>query len=232
MNQPARNYLGHDKVYQTRRASGTFAGWDVDDAAYEKFATQVTTALPALANRPGLKLLELGCGAGNLSMKLAALGCDVTGVDIAPSAIAWAHERRANAGPALQSLTTFRTDSVLQLDTCPSATFDVVLDSHCLHCIVGTDRALCLAAVHRTLKPGGKFLVVTMCGEVRVVQAGAQQDESFNIIKNGIAVRHIGTRESILAELVQAGFEIESVTVDARENDAAQDDLIVVASKP
>jgi ubiquinone/menaquinone biosynthesis C-methylase UbiE len=231
MSTVKTNYFGHDRVYQAKRNSANAVGWDSDDASYEKFFGQVTAALPALANPPGVKLLELGCGAGNLTLRLAGLGCQVTGVDIAPSAIAWANERRAQEVLAIQSASTFKVDNVLQLNTCADASFDVVIDGHCLHCIIGGDRALCLAAVRRILRPGGKFLVVTMCGEVRVVQARAHQDGSQNIIVNGTAVRHIGTSESIIAELVQAGFEIESVTVEARENDAAQDDLMVVAVK-
>ncbi|HIG46099.1 MAG TPA: methyltransferase domain-containing protein [candidate division Zixibacteria bacterium] len=40
---------------------------------------------------------------------------------------------------------------------------DFVCDSHLLHCIIGADRAGVFASVRRVLKPGGYFLVDTMC---------------------------------------------------------------------
>lgn len=42
--------------------------------------------------------LDLGCGSGIWSVKLAARGWDVTGVDIVPSALRIAHERARKAG--------------------------------------------------------------------------------------------------------------------------------------
>lgn len=42
--------------------------------------------------------LDLGCGSGIWSVKLAARGWDVTGVDIVPSALRLAHKRAQNAG--------------------------------------------------------------------------------------------------------------------------------------
>jgi len=42
--------------------------------------------------------LDLGCGSGIWSVKLAARGWDVTGVDLVPSALRLAHKRAQNAG--------------------------------------------------------------------------------------------------------------------------------------
>jgi SAM-dependent methyltransferase len=42
--------------------------------------------------------LDLGCGSGIWSVKLAARGWDVTGVEIIPSALRLAHERALNSG--------------------------------------------------------------------------------------------------------------------------------------
>ena len=51
-------------------------------------------------------------------------------------------------------------------------TFDLVVDAHLLHCIVGGDRAAVLRSVVRVLRPGGWFQVLTMCGDdPNVVQA-------------------------------------------------------------
>ena len=45
-----------------------------------------------LAPRPGERILDLGCGDGALTEKLASLGCEVVGVDASEMQIAAARE--------------------------------------------------------------------------------------------------------------------------------------------
>jgi ubiquinone/menaquinone biosynthesis C-methylase UbiE len=47
-----------------------------------------------LGLKPGLKVLDVACGTGNLALPAARLGADVTGVDIAPNLV---EQARANA---------------------------------------------------------------------------------------------------------------------------------------
>ena len=47
--------------------------------------------------KPGERILDLGCGDGALTEKLAALGCDVVGVDGSPEQVAAARERGLDA---------------------------------------------------------------------------------------------------------------------------------------
>src|ERR1700722_15578060 len=58
-----------------------------------------------LAPRPGERILDLGCGDGALTEKLASLGCEVVGVDASEMQIAAARKRgldaRLIAGEAL-----------------------------------------------------------------------------------------------------------------------------------
>ncbi len=87
--------------------------------------------------------------------------------------------------------------------------FDFILDGHCLHCIIGKDRKIFLRNVHRVLKPGGIFIVMTMCGEVKGRNLKKYFDEKTRlIIKNRIAVRYIGLAEDILREINDQGFKI------------------------
>ncbi len=44
----------------------------------------------------------------------------------------------------------------------PAASFDLAVDNHVLHCIVGADRARFLREVARVLRPGGLFFSDTM----------------------------------------------------------------------
>lgn len=102
----------------------------------------------------GYRMLEIGCGAGNFSVMLAQHGYTVTGVDISPTAVDWAKERARSTN----TVVVFRVDNVLTLSTCGDAMFDVVVDGHCLHCIIGDDRARCLESVAGYSSPGACLL--------------------------------------------------------------------------
>ena len=99
---------------------------------------------------------------GDIAIWLGLEGYEAYGMDIAPSAIAWAKEK----AQAQQSQVQFTVGSVLDLAAYPDNFFHLVVDGRCLHCIIGPDRAATLASVYRVLQPGGGFLVQSMCGEV------------------------------------------------------------------
>jgi 2-polyprenyl-3-methyl-5-hydroxy-6-metoxy-1,4-benzoquinol methylase len=221
------DYGAHDQMYRKLRERGA-TGWSTDDEC-AVMAKLVTPLLPPATaeNSPGV--LELGGGAGNFSLLLAQRGYCVTGLDISATAIDWANDRAREAGVRVD----FRVDNVVELLSCSDATFDAVVDGHCLHCIIGDDRARCLQAVRRVLKPGGVFVVLTMCGEVIDEGILRQFDPVTKVVVlNGKPTRYIGTADAILAEVADAGFDIDTVHVETRETVAEQDDLVIRATKP
>ncbi len=218
-------YGDHDAVYLRLRAGGA-SGWSSDDE-YARMLRLIEPCLPAV-NTPH-ELLELGCGAGNLALLLARRGARVTGVDISATAIKWAVERAAAAGIDA----TFVVDNVVDLAKLPTAAFDTVVDGHCLHCITGADRTRCLAAVRRVLRPGGRWIVLTMCGEVRDPDLLRGFDPATaTLAREGVPIRHIGSVQSLVDEAVQAGFFIHRIEIEARRCDAEQDDLLILAVAP
>ena len=59
------DYVGHDAKYQRHRAQGQ-PGWDATEAGYSVFRIHVERIM-ARGNAPDSgRLLELGCGAGNM----------------------------------------------------------------------------------------------------------------------------------------------------------------------
>jgi SAM-dependent methyltransferase len=52
----------------------------------------------SLGLKPGMKVLDVACGTGNLAVPAARLGATVTGVDIAPNLLEQARERAAAEG--------------------------------------------------------------------------------------------------------------------------------------
>lgn len=221
------DYGTHDAVYRKLRERGAI-GWSSDDE-YAVMASLVTPLLPRATAEDSPRVLELGSGAGNFSMLLARRGYRVTGVDISSTSVEWADERQRRAN----TNAIFRVDNVVELSSCGDATFDAVVDGHCLHCIIGDDRARCLQAVRRVLKQGGVFVVLTMCGEVIDEEILRLFDPVTKIVVVADRpTRYIGTADAIVAEVANAGFDIDTVHVETRKTAVGQDDLVIRATKP
>jgi cyclopropane fatty-acyl-phospholipid synthase-like methyltransferase len=218
------DYLLHDAEYRRRRTRG-LNGWDDGDSLQETLE-RVDLFLDGLPLPPSPTLIELGCGAGDISLHLAAKGFRVTGIDVAPYAVDWAREKAA----ALTIPATFLVaDLTRELDVIPPPA-DVVVDGHCLHCIIGADRGTFLQNAHRCLKPGGIFHVNTMCGDPH-----PPWDKSFDpgtrcIITRGISQRYFGTPEGIIAELEDAGFTIVRQQMIPSQYSGDEDCLLVNAA--
>lgn len=209
------DYFAHDRVYRRLRAGGGRSGWNTPEEL--EFELRLLDDMMRWDGVPAAgPVLEIGCGAGEFALHLAALGCRVHGVDISPTAVAWAREHAAARGLAA----TFEVGDVCTLDGCATDSFDLVLDGHCLHCIIGADRALCLAAVRRVLRPGGSFLVRTMCGPVAQETASAIGFDAASglVFRRGVATRYIGLPQDIRRDLVEGGFvEAAHAVVPARD---------------
>jgi len=150
------DYARHDEVYKQRLAAGA-AGWDPSPEGYEEHTSKIAAVLAEGRAPKSGRLLELGCGAGNIGLWFAERGYSVCGIDIAPTAVELAKKRAAEA----QADASFEVGSVLDLSRYPDNSFDFVYDSHLLHCIIGADRKTLFAEIRRVLKAGGYFLCAT-----------------------------------------------------------------------
>ncbi|MFA5597729.1 MAG: class I SAM-dependent methyltransferase [Pusillimonas sp.] len=206
------HYIGHDQVYQAYKKDG-MAGWDKTEEAYaERFAWM--ERIFAAGNVPTAgKLLELGCGAGNMGVWLAAKGYDVAGVDIAPTAIEWANEKARTAASSAR----FFVGSVLELNDFADCSFDIVVDSKCFHCIIGEDRNTFLKEASRVLKKGGYLLIDSMCTPVKSDKIKGYDPATGNTVINGIITRHFATPDNLKKEVFEAGFKIVNSFVEIDE---------------
>jgi ubiquinone/menaquinone biosynthesis C-methylase UbiE len=101
--------------------------------------------------RPGMRLLDLACGPGNLSRRLAALVAphgEVIGVDLAPGML----ERARMAAPANAR---FEVMDIEEL-TFDDSSFDAAVCGHGLQFVPHLDRALNEA--RRVLRTGSRFV--------------------------------------------------------------------------
>lgn len=218
------HYIGHDEVYKKLKEAGK-PGWDKTEEAYaERFEWMERIFSAGFFPSEG-KLLELGCGAGNLGVWFAQKGYDVTGVDISPTAVQWGNEK----AKAAMVNAKFLLGSVLNLQQFPDNFFDIVVDSKCFHCIIGADRSAFLSESLRVLRKGGYLLIDSMCAPVTPGAVEGFDPETGNVTINGIFTRYIGKPESINQEVVNAGFNILNSFAD--ESDGTGD-LVIEAKKP
>jgi ubiquinone/menaquinone biosynthesis C-methylase UbiE len=218
------SYAGHETAYKRRKQQG-YSGWDRSPESYDQFRDLIEKTLSKGTAPTTGRLLEIGCGAGNMALWLAEKGYEVYGVDISPTAIQWTRERaKAKAVHA-----DFAIGDVRDLECYEDAFFDFVLDGHCLHCIIGEDRPALLNSVLRVLKPGAYFLVSTMCSASHSVTLEGFDPESRCTICGGIASRYIGMPDDIVREIERSGFRIADHHV---EFDEPVCELVVEALKP
>ncbi|MEX1006178.1 MAG: class I SAM-dependent methyltransferase [Acidimicrobiia bacterium] len=105
---------------------------------------------------PSDSVLEVGCGVGHLTKRLALRGIDVTGVDANPNASELADTHRVLAMHAED----------LEF---PDATFDAVLSVHALEHIPPLERAL--SEIARVLKFGGTAVFIYPAEPIRGLYA-------------------------------------------------------------
>ena len=179
---------------------------------YQDSLAKVTEALSRNGFESG-NVLELGCGAGDLSLLLSERGYQSSGVDISPTAIKWAREKAGTSGLDAD----FQVSSVLDLPY-EDSRFDIAIDALCWHCIIGGDRKVFLNEVLRVLRPAGLFIVMTKCGSP---PEGYPFDPATRCkIEDGVATRYWGFPDTLSQELTIANFEIlRSVVYDTYSQD-------------
>jgi SAM-dependent methyltransferase len=134
-----------ERAFYDARTAGTDAA-ELPPAEPHPFELSL---LDVLGPVEGLHVLELGCGAGDLSLELLRRGARLTALDISPASVELTRERAAR----------FREGSELRAVVAPveatgleDAAFDRVVGKWILHHV---DVAKAVREVHRLLRPGG-----------------------------------------------------------------------------
>lgn len=110
--------------------------------------------LDAARIRPGERVLEIGCGTGNLALlvKREVPDAEVTGLDPDPLALHRAERKAARAGVAIRFDRGFAGELPYA-----DASFDHVLSSFMFHHVPEAEQEPLLAEARRVLAPGGRL---------------------------------------------------------------------------
>ena len=156
-----------DKAY---RGTG-MPGWDAG-----RVATQLNKAVEEGKVKPG-KALVLGCGTGTNAVFLAQKGFEVTGLEVAPTALNIAEAKAREAGVKIRWIVA---DAANPPHMEP---FDFIFDRGCYHHVRWVNLDGYVAAISRLTKPGGQFLLLSFRasgrqGKPRVKESQIRKDFS------------------------------------------------------
>ena len=149
----------------TQRLKNSRDAWDAEAASFDDapdhglrdenvrqaWATLVACLTPPVTGAA----LDLGCGTGSLSLVLAGLGWNVTGIDLSPAMIdrAGAKAEAAATGPRIQFVV-----GDAAFPQMPPRTYDLIICRHVLWTL--PDPAGVLERWTALLKPGGRLVLV------------------------------------------------------------------------
>lgn len=158
-----------------------------------------------LGAQPGEYILDLGCGDGQLTLRIAETGAHVLGVDASTAMVAAARERGVEAEQAKAEFLPFR-----------DAIFDAVFSNAVLHWVRGQDAML--EQVHRVLKPGGRF-VAEMGGHgniaaIQVALTAVLERHGYGDLEEG--TNYFPTEQRYRERLNKHGFDVEQIALIPR----------------
>lgn len=154
--------------------------------------------------QPGERILDLGCGDGVLTAKIAAAGATVVAVDAAPDMVASARAKGLDAHVCPGQDLAFDRE------------FDAVFSNAALHWMHPAETVI--AGVARALKPGGRF-VAEMGGHNNT--AAIQVAFRAVLAKRGIEALSLSpwyfpSAAAYGAKLEAAGFHVDDIAIIPR----------------
>jgi trans-aconitate methyltransferase len=96
--------------------------------------------------KKGEKILDIGCGTGDLTELIRLKGADVTGIDSSAEMIEMAKKKFPLIDFQIQSVTQLPFENI----------FDAVFSNATLHWVLQKEKAI--GQIYKTLKPGGRFV--------------------------------------------------------------------------
>lgn len=179
-------------------------GIDLPSIPWDIGAPQPVVIEAEAAGRFPGAVVDVGCGLGENAIYLAGRGHEVTGIDVAASALEQAHQRATEQGVDVE-FTVADATSLAGLD----GRFDSVLDAACYHCLPEEGRHEYAAALHRATRPGALLTLF-----------------SFPAGDSGLAAAMGASEEELRTTWGKAGWDITGLRQARYHANAAVQELI------
>ena len=191
------NYPDIDKIYRTMPLEKI--PWNC-----EVLPEPITRLLEEEKVAP-CRTIDLGCGAGNYTICLAAMGFDIIGVDSSKTAIALARNQAMQRGAMCRFIVADLLGDVNEV----KGTFEFGFDWELLHHIYPEDRETFIRNVHRLLRPGATYFSACFAesdpqfggtGKYRETAIGttlyfSSEDEIRDLVAPYFTIRELTTRD-------------------------------------
>jgi SAM-dependent methyltransferase len=180
--------------------------WDPERyAANARFVSDLgAPVVELLAPKPGERILDLACGDGALTAKLACMGCQVVGVDASAAQVAAARKLGIDAHVMDGENLNFENE------------FDAVFSNAALHWMRKPERVI--EGVCRSLRPEGRF-VAELGGHGCVASIRRALVEALNrrgIDGTAASPWYFPTVEEYSKRPLEGGFVIKTITLFPR----------------
>jgi trans-aconitate methyltransferase len=154
--------------------------------------------------RPGERVLDVGCGTGHLTKRIADAGAEVVGVDASVAMIEEARRNFPKLKFEIADATAMRFDQP----------FDAVFSNAALHWVKPPEAAV--ARMWEAIKPGGR-LVIEMGGKgnvQRMLDAAAAAGREVRVsLEHVLHINYFPSVADYATLLEQQGFEVSLATL-------------------
>lgn len=157
------------------------ASWDHGAQNNPGLVKVVERVIAEACPKTGMNVIDIGCGSGQLTLRVAPLVDHVLGVDISQSMIDLLAKNAAAAG-----LTNVEGIALpIEALEIPESSVDLVISNYVLHHLRDRDKAAAVAAAAHWLKPGGRLVI----GDMMFGRGGDARDREIISSKVALMIR-------------------------------------------
>lgn len=185
------------------------------DSVYDRVAALVR----------GPETLDLGCGTGKLTLRLAARGLHVTGLDLSPEMLDVARQKAA----AHSALRWVQAGAVELIDHFPPESFDTIVSVLLFSELAEAEQVETLRQCHSLLRAGGQLLIAD---EVRASTFARRAIQ--NLVKFPLAAITYALTQASTGAVggLEEKIEAAQFSVVRRESNRLGSFVMIEATKP
>jgi SAM-dependent methyltransferase len=163
--------VGANIARQRRLWNRRAASWDHNAASNPGLVKVLETLLDEASPTASMHVVDLGCGSGQLSLRIAPLVHEVLAVDVSKTMIELLAQ---NALRASIDNVVGRAVPIEHLEI-PEGSVDLVVSNYALHHLRDEDKALAVKRATRWLRAGGRLVI----GDMMIGRGGDVRDRQI-----------------------------------------------------
>ncbi len=160
---------------------------------------------------PGMKILDVGCGTGNFSIKLAEKGCKVAGIDISKKMLDEARKKADEKNPGIE----FYNMNVYSMNF-PDESFDGVVSMAAFEFMSKPEKAY--DEMYRILKPNGYLLIGTINRESKWGKFYTSKQTNEDSVFKHACLKSLDDLKSLNSTEIISSGECLFIPPDAEKN--------------